>query len=54
MRLPHPGGVGSLVLPPDAAGEWCQLLGVDIVDLGTLVSLDEVIGPLGVGLLERL
>ena len=52
VRL-RPGGVGSLVLPDGAAGEWRDVLDDELRELERVVQFDQVIGPLGVGLLER-
>jgi (1->4)-alpha-D-glucan 1-alpha-D-glucosylmutase len=48
-----PGGVGSLVLPDDAAGSWRDVLYDEVCELDRVVPFEQVIGPLGVGLLER-
>ena len=47
------GGVGSLVLPDGAAGEWRDVLDGEVRELGRVAQFERVIGPLGVGLLER-
>jgi len=47
------GGVGSLVLPDGAAGEWRDVLDGEVRELGRVAQFEQVIGPLGVGLLER-
>jgi (1->4)-alpha-D-glucan 1-alpha-D-glucosylmutase len=48
------GGAGSLVLPGDAAGEWRDVLDDEVRELKRVVQFEQVIGPLGVGLLERI
>ena len=55
MRPLRAGGVRSLVLPADAAGEWHRVLGDDeTIELERVVPLDEVLGrPFQLGLLER-
>jgi (1->4)-alpha-D-glucan 1-alpha-D-glucosylmutase len=52
VRL-SPGGTGSLVLPDDAAGCWRDVLYDEVRELERVVQFEQVIGPLGVGLLER-
>jgi (1->4)-alpha-D-glucan 1-alpha-D-glucosylmutase len=52
VRL-RPGGLRSLVLPDGAAGEWRDVLDDEVRELERVVQLEQVIGPLGVGLLER-
>jgi (1->4)-alpha-D-glucan 1-alpha-D-glucosylmutase len=49
----RPGGVGSLVLGDGAAGEWTDVLGEEVHELGRVVGFEQVIGPFEVGLLER-
>jgi len=48
-----PGGVGSMVLPDGALGEWRDVLDHEVRELERVVPFEQVIGPLGVGLLER-
>jgi (1->4)-alpha-D-glucan 1-alpha-D-glucosylmutase len=52
VRL-RPEGLGSLVLPDGAAGEWRDVLADELYELKRVVQFEQVIGPLGVGLLER-
>jgi (1->4)-alpha-D-glucan 1-alpha-D-glucosylmutase len=47
------GGVPSLVLPQEACGEWRNVLGGAVRELDRLVPPEDVLGPLGIGLLER-
>jgi (1->4)-alpha-D-glucan 1-alpha-D-glucosylmutase len=49
----RPDGITSLVLPDCAAGEWRDVLAGEVCELERVVQLEQVIGPLGVGLLER-
>ncbi len=49
----RPGDLGSLALPDGAAGEWRDVLDDELRELEHVVQLEQVIGPLGVGLLER-
>ncbi len=49
----RPGGLGSLVLPDGATGEWRDVLDDEVRELERVVQFEQVIGPLGVGLLER-
>jgi len=48
------GSAPSLVLPQDACGEWHCALGGAVRELERLVPLEGVVGPLGIGLLERI
>ena len=47
------GGVPSLVLPEEACGEWRSSLDGATRELDRVVPFDDVLGPLGIGLLER-
>ncbi len=49
----RPDGIRSLVLPDCAAGEWRDALAGGVCELERVVQLEQVIAPLGVGLLER-
>ncbi len=53
LRPPARGGVASLALPPGAPGAWRQVLGGKTTELERVVVLEDVVGPLGVGFLER-
>lgn len=48
----RPGSAASLVLPEGARREWRELLGGEAVELDRVVPLEDVLSPLGVGLLE--
>lgn len=48
-----PMTVGSLVLPEGGRGEWRELLAGEDTELGRVVQFEDVLSPLGVGLLER-
>ena len=48
------GSAPSLVLPQEACGEWQCALGGAVRELERLVPFEGVVGPLGIGLLERI
>lgn len=53
LRPPGPGGVGSIVLPAGAIGEWRHVLTGQTTDLDRVVDVEDALGPLDIGLLER-
>ncbi|HMD58067.1 MAG TPA: malto-oligosyltrehalose synthase [Solirubrobacteraceae bacterium] len=53
VRLRPGYDLGSLVLPDRAAGQWRDVLDDEVRELECVVQFEQVIGPFGVGLLER-